>query len=105
MDHHLDVDPVLDVVAVEQRNLPVRNHVLCVEGAHGRDVVVLDLHVHTGDVLRRGQLDAVRCVRLGRDELVRVDDLGRVAAVVHCGECLPHAQKRPGIGQRCPGKR
>jgi len=63
-------------------------------------MVVLDFHEHAGDVIGSGQLDPVAGVCLGRDELVWVDHLRRIAAVVHCGKLICSVFSLPAKGRR-----
>lgn len=90
MEHHLEIDTVLDVVAVQNRGVPVDDHVLCMERAYRRTVVVLDLQENTGDLARIGKFDFVARVSLGLYGLMRRDDLRRIASVIHWGyQTLP----------------
>lgn len=51
--------------------------------AHRRLVIVLHLQLDAWNVVWEGQLDFVGSVGVGVDELVWMDDLRGVAAVIH----------------------
>jgi hypothetical protein len=54
---HLQVVVVLDIVALQESNFPVDDHVLCVKSTHQRLVEVHHLHVDIGDFTRMRQVD------------------------------------------------
>lgn len=83
MAHHFHVDSILDIVTVEDGNLAVHHHILCVERPHRRLMIILHLQPNPGDLFRVRQLDFVSGVRLGRYSLVWLDDLVWIASIVH----------------------
>ena len=83
MSHHFDIHPILDIVAAQERDFAVYDHVLRMEGTNRRYVVVLDLHIDTWNLIRRRELHFRSSVGLHVDRLMRRNDLRRVASVVH----------------------
>ena len=74
---------VLNVVAVQNRNLPVNNHVLRMERPDRRTMIVLDFQGTSRKIIWGWELDFRAHVGLRIDRLMWGDDLVRVATVVH----------------------
>ena len=83
MSHHLQVIVILDVVTLHYGNPSIDDHELGVKRPQHRSVVILHFHVDVRHLFRSGQFHSVCSVLLWRHDLVILDDLFDVPAVVH----------------------
>ena len=82
MDQHLQVLVVLDVVALQESNLPVDDHVLGMEGAQERRVEIHNLYVNVWDFARVREVDILSGKVLLGNNVVWLVDLLEASAVV-----------------------